>query len=229
MAKKEKLVCRISSKSMNEQTVRKDMQIFRDKALELGASAAEIIPTSYIVCEERVWLKCLIPRCSGLSDGGEPYCPPNTPKPDFMRKVFSQYRWAVLYKVDIPDLEDYVPISEADAKSRAQKGKKPWFHQRNWEVVGRLESYAQSKGYYLAMGFGGGSCKGNLCHGAVCGVVQSGSCRFPLRSRPSLEGVGIDVFDLISKVGWDSYMIRRVEPDLSVIPCGVSVGMVLIC
>ena len=43
-----------------------------------------------------------------------------------------------------------------------------------------------------------------------------------------MEAVGIDVFDLCQKVGWDAYMIRTVEPDLSVIPAGVSVGIVFI-
>jgi predicted metal-binding protein len=221
-----------SSRILREEDVRKDLQGFRGKALELGASAAEVIPATYVVVEERVWMKCLVPRCGALRDGGSPYCPPHTPHPDFMRKVFSQYKWTVLFKTDVKPLEDYIPTSEARAKEMRSQQSQPQgrgFHEKTWEILCRLESYAQSKGYDLAMGFGASSCKLNLCHGAPCGVFQDGSCRFPLRARPAMEGVGIDVFDLASKVGWDAYMIRNVEPDLRVIPCGISVGIVFVC
>lgn len=221
-----------SSRSVKEEEIRKELQGFREKALELGASAAEIIPTSDVVVEERVWMKCLVPRCAALRDGGSPYCPPHTPHPDFMRKVFSQYDWAILFKTDVKPLEDYIPTSEVRAKEmlsqRRQPQEGPGFHEKTWEILGRLESYVQSKGYALAMGFSAGSCKHYLCHGAPCGVFQNGNCRFPFRARPSMEAVGIDVFDLVNKVGWDIYMIRSVEPDLSVIPCAISVGIVLI-
>ena len=78
--------------------LRNDLDEFRKKAVEFGASAAEVLPATDVVVDERVWMKCLVPRCRGLSHGGTPYCPPNTPQPDFMRKVLSQYRWAVLLR-----------------------------------------------------------------------------------------------------------------------------------
>lgn len=230
--KVEKETRRSSSRLVKEEEIRRDLQEFREKALAWGASAAEVIPTSHVVVEERVWMKCLVPRCAALRDGGSPYCPPHTPHPDFMRKVFSQYDWAILFKTDVEPLEDYIPTSEIRAKEMLSQRRDPQgvrgFHEKTWEILSRLESYAQSKSYALAMGFSAGSCKHNLCHGAPCGVVQSGNCRFPFRARPSMEGVGIDVFDLANKVGWDVYMIRSVEPDLDVIPCAISVGMVLI-
>ncbi len=218
-----------SFRTLKEDVLYKDMERFRGKALEFGASAAEVIPASSVVAEERVRMKCLVPRCGALQDGGTPYCPPHTPEPDFMRKVFSQYRWAVLFKRNIESLEGYTPTSEARrAEMRAHPETRLSFHEKTHEIVNRLESYVQSEGYDLALGFAAGSCKGNLCHGAPCAVFQTGTCRFPLRARPSMEAVGIDVFDLANKVGWDVYMIRSVEPDLSVIPCGASVGIVFV-
>ncbi len=217
-----------SLRTAKEEALRKDLERFREKALEFGASAAEVIPASYVVVEERVWMKCLVPRCPALQNGGTPYCPPHTPQPDFMRKVFSQYRWAVLFKRNVP-LEDYIPTSEAHREEmRSQPRRKEGFHEKTHEIVDRLESYAQSESYGLTMGFAGGSCRANLCQGASCGVFQNGSCRFPLRARPSMEAVGIDVVDLANKVGWDIYMIRSIEPDLSVIPCATSIGIVFI-
>ena len=80
----------------------------------------------------------------------------------------------------------------------------------------------------MAMGFAGGSCRLSLCRGKTCGVIEDGTCRFPLKARPSMEAVGSDVFDLANKVGWNVYMIRQIEPDLCVIPCAVSIGIVFI-
>ena len=221
-----------SSREVKEEELHKDLDRFREKALELGASAAEIIPASYVVVEERVWMKCLVPRCPLMQDSGSPYCPPHTPQPDFMRKVFSQYQWAVLFKRDVAPLQDFI-YTESMSKAREEKVraklKGVGFHGKTHEIVGRLESYVQSEGYYLAMGFTGGACRANLCHGAPCTVFETGNCRFPLRSRPSMEAVGIDVFDLASKVGWDIYMIKSVETDLSVIPRANSIGIVFIC
>ena len=152
-----------SSRKVKEEDIRKELQGFKEKALELGASAAEVIPTSYVVVEERVWMKCLVPRCFGIRDGGSPYCPPHTPHPDFMRKVFSQYHWAVLFKRDVEPLGDYIPTSKTRAKEMLSQQGRPQggqrFHEKTWEILGQLESYVQSKGYDLAMGFSGGNCK----------------------------------------------------------------------
>jgi predicted metal-binding protein len=221
---------RASSRMAQDSDLLESLEMIMEKARELGASDAIVIPAAEVVVSERVWMKCLVPRCRGLEDGGTPYCPPNTPKPEFMRKTFSQYGWAVLFKRDIENIEDHVPTSEADIdRLHAIEKSTGGYHDKTMEIVGRLESYAQSQGFYLAMGFGGGTCKITLCKGAVCGVVQNGTCRFPLKARPSMEAVGIDVFDLCGKVGWYTCMIRKVEPDLSVIPCAVSVGILFVC
>lgn len=221
---------RPSSRAIKDEEIRQDLERFKEKALELGASAAEVIPASYVLVEERVRMKCLIPRCGALRDGGTPYCPPHTPEPDFMRKVFSQYRWAVLFKRNIMNVADYTAISDAQRRERqTQTGpRREGFHEKTHDIVSQLESYVQGEGYDLALGLSGGSCKGNLCHGAPCAVFQDGSCRFPLRARPSMEGVGIDVFDLATKVGWDTYMMRGVEPEPEAIPCGTSLGIVFV-
>ena len=213
-----------------EEDARQNLERFREKALEFGASAAAVIPASHVLVEERVRMKCLAPRCPTLQDGGTPYCPPHSPEPDFMRKVFSQYRWAVVFKMDKMNVKDYTATSETQRpKGQAQTGTWEGFFEETYEIVGRLESHVQGEGYGLALGFAGGSCKGGLCHGKPCAVFQTGTCRFPLRARPSMDGVGIDVFDLVSKVDWDIYMIRSVEPDPSEIPSGMSVGIVFVC
>ena len=219
-----------SARMIKDSAISESLEKIRNKAVELGASDARIIPAADVVVSERVRMKCLIPRCRGLEDGGTPYCPPNTPEPEFMRKTLSQYQWAVPFKRDIENIEEHIPTSEADIdRLHAIEKSIGGYHDKTIEIVGRLESYAQSQGYYLAMGFGGGTCKITLCKGAICGVIQDGNCRFPLKARPSMEAAGIDVFDLAEKIGWEICMIRKVEPDLSIIPCAVSVGILFVC
>jgi predicted metal-binding protein len=92
-------------------------------------------------------------------------------------------------------------------------------------VVYALEGAAYKDGYHLAMGFGGGSCKDYLCQGNLCQFLDSGRCRFPHRSRPAMEAMGIDVLGLLRRVGWDAYALTG---DLDEIPCGITVGIVFI-
>jgi predicted metal-binding protein len=224
MAEKKK-TRRPSSRTKKDEELRRDLERFRQKALEFGASAAEVIPASSVVVQERVWLKCLVPLCHMA--GTTPHCPPNTPQPDFVRKALSQYHWAVLFKRDVKPLKEYLATSAAEVKEKGLKLGRS-FHKKTYEIVGRLEGYAQTEGYELAMGFACGSCRINLCNGAPCAYIEKGECRFAMRSRPSMEGVGIDVFDLCQKVGWDAYMVCNVEPDPGVIPSASSVGIVFI-
>jgi len=77
------------------------------------------------------------------------------------------------------------------------------------------------------VGFTGGSCRDNLCNSMLCQVLDSGRCRFPLKARPSMEAVGIDVYGLATKVGWRIYPIYNgVDPEL--VPYASSVGIVFI-
>jgi hypothetical protein len=43
-----------------------------------------------------------------------------------------------------------------------------------------------------------------------------------------MEGVGIDVFGLVTKVGWDVYPIAVRDVDPESVGCAISVGIVFI-
>ena len=199
---------------VTEENLRADLERFKREAEELGA-AAEVIPADSVSVDERVRLKCFVPCCPRV--GETPNCPPYTPELDLVRKALSQYSWAILVRVDVEPLEEYIP----------QKGDRPNldFHGRVAEIVYQIERSAYKSGYHLAMGFGGGSCKDYLCKGLVCQFLDSGGCRFPLKSRPAMEAMGIDVFDLIKKVGWEAYPLLD---DPGSIPRAISVGIVFI-
>ncbi|MGA2158940.1 MAG: DUF2284 domain-containing protein [Dehalococcoidia bacterium] len=205
---------------VSDRTLLKNLESLRQKALDLGASGAEIIQAGQVVVDERVRLKCLIPRC--LRAGETPNCPPNAPELDLVRKAFARYTHAILLKTNVQPIEAYSPKSGKDSSG---VDKTLLFHQKSAKIVSAIERLAYKQGYYLAMGLGGGSCKDYLCQGLVCQFKDSGRCRFPLQSRPAMEALGIDVFDLINKVGWDMYPLFD-GPEK--IPCAISVGLVFI-
>ena len=199
--------------------LQRDLEKYRKQALVLGAAAAEIIPASLVVVDERVRLKCQVPRCHLYGESAN--CPPRTPTPAEMRIVLKKYRQAVVFKVDVEPKEDFVD----DEKWHTGHMK----HQHKiHEIASAIEALAFNDGHYLAAGFAAGGCKTALCGGQFCQALDSGRCRFPLQSRPSMEGVGIDVFNLAARVGWPIYpvAVRDVDPDS--INCAISVGIVFI-
>ncbi len=208
--------------AVSEEALRADLEHYRELALELGASEAAIIPASQVIIDERVRLKCVVPRC--LRAGETPNCPPYAPDLDLVRRALSRFSWAILFKCNVEPIEEYAPAGRGATK--AERLRTLAFHQQSGQVVCALERQAYKDGYHLAMGFGGGSCKDYLCKGMICQFLDSGRCRFPHRARPAMEAVGMDVVALINKVGWQAYALLG---DISLVPCAVTVGIVFVC
>jgi len=205
---------------LSEETLRADLALYHKLALDWGASEAAIIPASDVTIDERVRLKCTVPRC--LRAGESPNCPPHAPDLDLVRRALERFSWAVLFKCNVEPIEAYLP---GGGKDKADKRRTLAFHQQSGDIIHKLERQAYKDGYHLAMGFGGGSCKDYLCQGLICQFLDSGRCRFPHRARPAMEAVGIDVFALLNKVRWYAYALLD---DLSIVPCAVTVGIVFI-
>jgi predicted metal-binding protein len=68
---------------LDESKLLKNLERYKEKALELGAANAKIIKTEEIPVDERVLLKCQIPSCFGY--GTSAHCPPNTMRPNELR------------------------------------------------------------------------------------------------------------------------------------------------
>ncbi len=223
MVKEGSVTVRAVPKEVSPEVLTADLEWYREKALKLGASQAIVIPSSYISVDERVRIKCLVPRCPRY--GESPNCPPYTPDLEFVRKAFSQYSWAILFKTDMKPVSDYI----ARGVDREQERQRILsFHRKSSDIVCQIEGMACKDGYYLAAGFGGGSCKDYLCNGLVCQFLDSGKCRFTLRARPAMEGMGVDVFGLVTKIGWEVFPLASKEPNPEAIPCAISVGLVFI-
>jgi len=195
-----------------------DLGRYREAALEQGASRAAVIPVGDIPVDERVTLKCRVPRCFGYGVGAN--CPPHTLTPAELRGLLEGYRWAVFFGVDVPP-----PVIVRD---RATIEERVDAYQKVYDMVSNLESLAFYDGHYLAFGLAAGSCRHTFC-GSLddCAALEGKKCRFSLKSRPSLEAVGVDVFRLAAGLGWDIYPIGScATPDE--VPHGTLCGMVVV-
>ncbi|MBN2031881.1 MAG: DUF2284 domain-containing protein [Deltaproteobacteria bacterium] len=196
----------------------KDLDRFKQKTLEFGASMVQVIPADWVPIDERVRLKCSIPLCPNYDKSI--HCPPHTPTTESIRKALSQYSHAILFALEI------FPVDHFSVRATQRYAAADWT-KKCFEIVGCLETLALGSGYYLAMGFGQGSCRKALCGQNKCLVLEGRDCPYPLKSRPSMEAVGIDVYGLVTRVGWEIYPIyRSVNP--AQVPRALSVGIVFI-
>jgi predicted metal-binding protein len=183
---------------MNEHRLSENLENYRRKALELGATHAALVRAADIPVDERVTLKCQIPRCFGYGTGA--HCPPHTLKPREFRKQLKLYRWAVFFLKEMPPeviVRDQATVKERTAAFRDV-----------FQMVSALESLAFYDGHYFAFGLAAGSCRHVLCqeHDS-CQALEGKRCRFALLARPSMEAVGIDVYKMTALAGWDIYPI----------------------
>jgi len=72
-------------------------------ALKAGGTAARIIPTKQVVIDEKVRLKCEVPRCAGY--GQFLTCPPHVMSVDTFSRILSGYKWSLLVQVEAKDID----------------------------------------------------------------------------------------------------------------------------
>ena len=198
---------------------KRDLDLLTEKAIELGASMAEVIPADWVRIDERVRLKCSIPLCPHYGKSG--FCPPHGPSLKTLRAAFSRYRYALLLALNV------LPPQHFSERAVQRESAADW-SRKCFEIVGRIETLAFGSGYYLAMGFAQASCKIALCKQDKCLLLGGGNCPYPLKARPSMEAAGIDVYGLVTRVGWEIYPIYRSVNPLQV-PRALSVGIIFVC
>ncbi|MFZ2447859.1 MAG: DUF2284 domain-containing protein [Syntrophobacteraceae bacterium] len=203
---------------MNAQALERDLGRYVEKALELGASRAKIVRTEDIPVDERVTLKCQIPRCFGYGAGA--HCPPNTLKPADLRELLKKYSRAVFFIKDVP--AEVIVRKKDTIKERVEA------YQRIYKIVSEVESMAFYDGHYLAFGFAAGSCRHTFCgQQKDCRAMQGDKCRFSLIARPSMEAVGMDVYKMVAQAGWEIYPIGSgAKPEN--VPKGTLAGIIIV-
>jgi len=197
--------------------LQKDLGKYRLRAIELGATDAKVITTDTVLIDERVVAKCTYPKCNWY--GTNANCPPYAMAPDRVRKVVDNFKYGIFIKLEVPSHETAGTETKKLAGSSFRKVA---------EIIAKIEAQAFYDGYYLAVGFGGGSCKSLLCPDKDCQALLPGqACRHRLMARSSMEAVGMDCYRMAASVGWDIYPIGH-ETSPEEVPYGLRLGLVLI-
>jgi predicted metal-binding protein len=213
----DKIIKKITG-DMGAARLSEDLEKYKEHALKLGASKATIVEVDKIPVDDRVVLKCRIPRCFGY--GACAQCPPNTLKPQELRDLLKEYRWAIFFIVDVAP--EIIIRDKATIKERVAA------YQLVFSIVNKIESLAFYDGHYLAFGFAAGSCRHTFCGKQDnCQALDGKQCRFSLLSRPSMEAVGIDVYKMVAEAGWDIYPIGS-SAKAEDIPKGTLAGLIIV-
>jgi len=175
-------------------------------ALEKGAADAKIIPTSKVVIEDRVVIKCKV----GCNHYGKTLaCPPYTPSAEEFRKIVGEYSYAMFMKYESnaeadPETLKQLMVAETDPtvpkeiKEKAAKFWQDWKDDKSkmLQSVVNLEKAAMNKGYSLAISFVSGHCQ--LCE--KCNT-ETKICAHPNLARWSEDAVGVNVKKTAANAG----------------------------
>ena len=196
-----------------------DLERYRKRSIELGATDSKVITTDMIVIDERVLAKCNYPKCTGF--GTNINCPPYAMSLDQVRKVVSKFRYGIFINLRVPSGDIAGP------EARDMKLVHP-YRTKLAEITARIEADAFYDGHYLAVGFGNGSCKSLFCPETDCRALVAGqACPHRLKARSPMEAVGMDCFAMAKNAGWEIYAIGRATSP-SEVPYGLRLSLVLI-
>ncbi len=162
------------------------LNVLQQFALKTGATRVGVMDTENVVIREQVRLKCRVPLCKSYNRNL--MCPPNVMEPDEFKKVLACYGKALLMQ------------KEGAVEPGQEQDRAVIFKPANelHQLVNEVEREAFHTGFRFAAGFIGGSCK--LCD--ECVTVGSGlPCKYPFKARPSMEAMGIDVFETAQNAG----------------------------
>jgi predicted metal-binding protein len=145
-----------------------------------GGVEAKVVHPSSVVTAPWVRLKCQF----GCVRFGKGYCcPPDTPRPEEMRKILDAYDRAILFHII--------------AEKRSGKGRRDLL-QKIFRSLVDLEGEIFKDGFHKAFVLLAGPC--DLCQ--ECAKVTGGGCHFGNRARPSMEACGIDVYQTARNNGF---------------------------
>ena len=206
-------------KKVIKKVLKEDLEKYRCMALELGATDAKIIKADQVILDERVQMKCTYPKCDFYGTNAQ--CPPYTGDIEQTRRVLKAYQYAIMFMLKVPSKNVAGPnVTKRRLAVPVQR--------KIAEIVLKIEGTAFYDGYYFALGFASGPCKIIWCPNVNCAALNPGSaCRFPLKARSSMEGVGMDVYAMATRAGWDIYPCGKSTSPKD-IPHGTELGLILI-
>lgn len=156
-------------------------------ANHMGFSQTCLVLASNIILDERVRIHCQINLCGNY--GNNLMCPPYLPSVSENRILLQKYNFALLLQ-----------LHQSLSSKTKEEMKDTYFSMALHfnQMLVALERKAFASGFRLALALGAGECK--LCQNCVVkeGIKQ---CLRPGDSRPSMEGMGIDVLQTFRNAG----------------------------
>ena len=192
----------------------KQLESLISSAYDYGAYKAKAIDPQIIVIENRAQVRCLIPRCTSYNKSLT--CPPNTPSPEEVRKIVSEYSAAIMIQVKGSE--------EEDGKTDDMKKDYNWVYPSVYnlhKIIHEIEKQAFDMGFYLALGLGGGDCRwcemlsDDSCSKSLhanagnCKGVKTGKCMEEYRARPALEAMSVNVLKTAENAGLPFYFTGK--------------------
>ncbi|KAH3758781.1 metal-binding protein [Pelomyxa schiedti] len=169
-----------------------------DKAGTLGAVRTKFIdPSQDIVVSRWVRLKC---QFGCPTYGKNACCPPNSVDIHETREILSEYSLGV--------------ILNFSASFEKPEERRPWSQALQGELL-KLERAVFLAGFHKAFLFNLDECRicGTECPAATA-TTGNGMhsvremCKCQKMARPSLEGMGVDVFTTVRKAGFDIHVLQ---------------------
>lgn len=161
-------------------------------ARKAGFKACVELDTRLLVPQESIRAFCEQNKCGFYNTNY--MCPPLVGTVNDFRDRFAQYKSGVLlqysqriHRQESMSLKEKFTVY---GKTRLQ------FHRR----LLKMEDYFREKGAQEVWSMIGGSCA--LCK--VCGAVTGKPCRHPEKARLSVEAAGVNVLELLQKMGLDN-------------------------
>ncbi len=169
-------------------TIARNLSDHCQKAVAAGATHAIVTEPSRIVTAPWVRWKCQF----GCDNYGKAYtCPPHTPTPEQTRQVLDSYNRAILF---------HLQWTKGVQSGRVIKN--------YFDNVVAMERELFLDGFYRAFAMLAGYCF--TCKDG-CAMLQNRPCNFPLKTRPSMESCGIDVFQTAHNHGFPLHTLRTEE------------------
>lgn len=130
---------------------------------------------------QRCWYLC---KAAGESST----TPPATPDGESTRLTLEEYKFGVVLRREVPFAE-----MEQDAAA-------VWLAFQNSLV--EVENQAFVRGYGKAFAIASGNCL--FCHHDD----RFRPCDFPGKRRPTLESIGVNLYDSFAQMAWEDYLLR---------------------
>lgn len=162
----------------------------------LGFERCVVFDPALLVPEDEIRALCERNACGHYN--ANYMCPPKIGSVDRFRRKFKQYRSALL----LQSSESTVLDESLGSRGKYQKV----FRSRNKFHLNllKVEEYLKERGVTDVWTLGAGAC--GLC--VECGMKEGKKCRHPQKARMSVEATGVNVMDLLKKLGLDNCFHR---------------------